>query len=244
MREGLRPKLPASVSLRPNGSPGNGSASITLLRHLCAAPFPAGQLRRQTQGRRWVLREALVVIVVICPRSCLGWQHAANANLCRVAQVYSEEGEDEDWEDDDDAHDDFLDDAQFGAAAEAEGEWVPQAEPGNGSDSDDDDDDEEAAKGAMGKVRLSPRATQRMEKLRIVGLATENGQRTRDTPPRYGLQSWLGESAGVAKRPRERSPTRNPFTLRFATFASLCTSARLDCREKRWEVVERHWRAR
>jgi hypothetical protein len=36
----------------------------------------------------------------------------------------------------------------------------------------------------------------------------------------YGLQSCRGQSAGVAKRPRERSPTRN-LTLRFATFASL-----------------------
>jgi hypothetical protein len=27
----------------------------------------------------------------------------------------------------------------------------------------------------------------------------------------YGLQSRRGESAGVAKRPRERSPTRNPY---------------------------------
>jgi hypothetical protein len=26
----------------------------------------------------------------------------------------------------------------------------------------------------------------------------------------YGLPSWRGKSAGVAKRPRERSPTRNP----------------------------------
>jgi hypothetical protein len=31
----------------------------------------------------------------------------------------------------------------------------------------------------------------------------------RTCSPRYGLQSCRGESAGVAKRPRERSPTRN-----------------------------------
>jgi hypothetical protein len=30
----------------------------------------------------------------------------------------------------------------------------------------------------------------------------------RTCSPRYGLQYWLGESAGVAKRPRERSPIR------------------------------------
>jgi hypothetical protein len=36
--------------------------------------------------------------------------------------------------------------------------------------------------------------------------------------PRYELQSCRGESAGVAKRPRERSPTRKPLTLRFANF--------------------------
>jgi hypothetical protein len=34
--------------------------------------------------------------------------------------------------------------------------------------------------------------------------------------PRYGLHSWRRESAGVAKRPRERSPTRNSLTVRFA----------------------------
>jgi hypothetical protein len=34
----------------------------------------------------------------------------------------------------------------------------------------------------------------------------------------YGLQSWRGKSAGVAKRPREESP--DTLTLRFATFAS------------------------
>jgi hypothetical protein len=32
----------------------------------------------------------------------------------------------------------------------------------------------------------------------------------RTCSPRYGLQSCRGKSAGVAKRPRERSPTRNP----------------------------------
>ena len=32
----------------------------------------------------------------------------------------------------------------------------------------------------------------------------------------HGLQSWRGESAGVKKRTRERSPTRNPFSPRFA----------------------------
>jgi hypothetical protein len=39
--------------------------------------------------------------------------------------------------------------------------------------------------------------------------------------PRYGVPSCRGESAGVAKRPRERPPTRNPYPLRFATCASL-----------------------
>jgi hypothetical protein len=32
----------------------------------------------------------------------------------------------------------------------------------------------------------------------------------RSPSPRYGVQSCGGKSAGVAKRPRERSPTRNP----------------------------------
>lgn len=34
----------------------------------------------------------------------------------------------------------------------------------------------------------------------------------------YRLQYWTGKSTGVAKRPRERSPTRNP--QRFAFFPS------------------------
>jgi hypothetical protein len=33
----------------------------------------------------------------------------------------------------------------------------------------------------------------------------------RTCSPRYELQPWRGKSAGVAKRPRERSPARNPF---------------------------------
>jgi hypothetical protein len=38
-----------------------------------------------------------------------------------------------------------------------------------------------------------------------------NPKRSRLTcSPRYGLQSCRGKSTGVAKRPRERSPTRNP----------------------------------
>lgn len=67
------------------------------------------------------------------------------SSYSRDSEVYSEEGEDEEWEDEED---DFLADANFGAVAEAEGEWVPLPEPGNGSDSD-----EEPATGTVGKVR-------------------------------------------------------------------------------------------
>ena len=35
--------------------------------------------------------------------------------------------------------------------------------------------------------------------------------------PRHGLQSCRRKSAGVAKRPRERSPTRNPLLLKSPT---------------------------
>jgi hypothetical protein len=39
-----------------------------------------------------------------------------------------------------------------------------------------------------------------------------NPKRSRRTcNPRYGLHSWRGKSVGVAKRPRERPPTRNPY---------------------------------
>ena len=78
------------------------------------------------------------------------------------------------------------------------------------------------------------RARSAMKKLRIVtlGLGTArqkmaverwtNPKPQRGTcSPRYRVQSCRGKSAGVAKRPRERSPTRNPLTSRFATFASL-----------------------
>jgi hypothetical protein len=63
-----------------------------------------------------------------------------------------------------------------------------------------------------------------MRKLRIVMLGFGTGrQKTvldRGTNPKlsrrtcaceYGLQSCRGKSAGVVKRPRERSPTRNPY---------------------------------
>ena len=73
------------------------------------------------------------------------------SSYSRDSEVYSEEGEDEEWEDDED---DFLADANFGAVAEAEGEWVPLPEPGNGSDSEED---EEPATGTVGKVRPSCR---------------------------------------------------------------------------------------
>ena len=43
----------------------------------------------------------------------------------------------------------------------------------------------------------------------------------RTCSPRYGLPSWRGESAAVAKRPRERSPTEIP-DVTFATFPSRC----------------------
>jgi hypothetical protein len=43
----------------------------------------------------------------------------------------------------------------------------------------------------------------------------------RTCSPRYGLQSWGGKSAGVAKRPRELISHPKSLPLRFATFASL-----------------------
>jgi hypothetical protein len=64
-----------------------------------------------------------------------------------------------------------------------------------------------------------------MQTLRIVTFRSHGRDRKRPlndgkTPnvrvvrvaPRYGLQSWSGESAGVAKRPlvSDRPPTRNP----------------------------------
>jgi hypothetical protein len=62
-----------------------------------------------------------------------------------------------------------------------------------------------------------------MKKLRIVTLRLARGDSKkvleRWTKPKlsrrtctceYALQIWRGKSAGVAKRPRERSPTRNP----------------------------------
>jgi hypothetical protein len=38
----------------------------------------------------------------------------------------------------------------------------------------------------------------------------------------YGLQSWQGKLVGVAKRPRERSPTRNPYRHDSRLLSSLC----------------------
>jgi hypothetical protein len=58
----------------------------------------------------------------------------------------------------------------------------------------------------------------------------------------YGLQPWIGKSAGVAKRPRERSPTRNPFhTLRFAHFPPSLYAAPDAC-GRRGAPQERHAR--
>jgi hypothetical protein len=42
----------------------------------------------------------------------------------------------------------------------------------------------------------------------------------RTCSPRYGLQSCRGKTAGVAKRPRERSPTRNPHRHTIRNFFS------------------------
>ena len=76
-----------------------------------------------------------------------------------------------------------------------------------------------------------------MKKLRIVDVrerwhgATENGVLTMDKAqrrwcsPRYGLQSCRGKSAGVAKRPRERSPTRNP--IRYDSIRNFVVVVRL-----------------
>ena len=55
-----------------------------------------------------------------------------------------------------------------------------------------------------------------MNKLRIVTLRFGTARCLR-----HGVPSRRAKSAGVAKRSRELSPTRNPLTLRFATFASL-----------------------
>ena len=52
--------------------------------------------------------------------------------------MYSEEDENEDWEDDDEPEEG----AEYGGVDEPEGTWVPQAEPGQ---SDDDELDETAA---------------------------------------------------------------------------------------------------
>jgi hypothetical protein len=54
----------------------------------------------------------------------------------------------------------------------------------------------------------------------------------------YGLQPRREESAGVAKRPRERSPTRNPPKLRFAHFSICCAPA---CEARR--LVPHHARS-
>jgi hypothetical protein len=72
-----------------------------------------------------------------------------------------------------------------------------------------------------------------MKKLRIVTLGVGTGRQKmvlerganptlsrRTCSPRYGLQSGRGESAGVAKRPRERSPTRNPYVSQL--FEACC----------------------
>jgi hypothetical protein len=44
----------------------------------------------------------------------------------------------------------------------------------------------------------------------------------RTCSPRYGVPSCRGKSAGVAHRPRERPPTRNPTRSRFATLFHRC----------------------
>jgi hypothetical protein len=47
--------------------------------------------------------------------------------------------------------------------------------------------------------------------------------------PRYGLRSCRGESAGAVKRPRERSPTQNPYrTIRSFCIAVRCTDVSSD----------------
>ena len=71
--------------------------------------------------------------------------------------------------------------------------------------------------------RYKVRPLQRCTKLRIATLRFGTGRhrmvlerwthpkpRRRTCSLQYGLPSCRGESAGVAKRPRERSPTRNP----------------------------------
>jgi hypothetical protein len=72
------------------------------------------------------------------------------------------------------------------------------------------------------KVRLTPHVVAAMQKLRIVTLRFRTGRQkmaqrwTNHTLSRrsctceYGVPSCRRKSAGVAKRPRERSPTRNP----------------------------------
>jgi hypothetical protein len=65
-------------------------------------------------------------------------------------------------------------------------------------------------------VRLTP-YSEEVANRNIGHGATENGSlnERRACTCEHGLQSRRGKSAGVAKRPRERSPTRIP-TLRFA----------------------------
>jgi hypothetical protein len=68
----------------------------------------------------------------------------------------------------------------------------------------------------------------------------------------YGLQSWRGESAGVAKRPRERPPTRNSTRYDSPTFDISVLSGEPPTRASESYVSEQvtykaavqHWEAR
>jgi hypothetical protein len=51
----------------------------------------------------------------------------------------------------------------------------------------------------------------------------------RTCSPRHGLPSCRGKSAGVAKRPRERSPTRKPFRYDSPLFIAVCVPPRAIC---------------
>ena len=82
------------------------------------------------------------------------------------------------------------------------------------------------------RPRCVSRLCAAMQKLRIVMLRFGTGRQTdgqilelsrRSCTCEYGVHSCRGESAGVAKRPRERSPTRNPtrYEIRNCFIASL-----------------------